>query len=148
MSHLELVKPSPRPWERQTGESVEDHFDFRLWLTDTEGGRPIPPDPMLADRWRWAERARAFDQALDDTAVENRTIDDNLRQLAILEVKKLLTRARQTDMSVIQVRDILLIWDRIQGVPVAQSVADAGIFSSQELETIRELQRKRKAAGL
>lgn len=147
MAHLELVHPpSPRPWERQAGESVGDYFDFRVWLTDTEGGRAVPADPILADRWRWAERARAFDSALSETAVENRTVDDNLRQLAVLEVKKLLTRARQTDMSVVQVRDILLIWDRIQGVPVDRTAVDLRVFDSEDLEAIRKLQRKANRA--
>lgn len=173
-----LAEDPVHPWERQAGETEEEYELFTRYRDRRPPrGRVIGPGmgntakvfKMFQDL-RWTERVAAWDRYLGRIELEARAefvaksardrVQDHLAllsdgyELALLELRKLLQRARETDMpgAVIKTPELIKLIDRVvtleraihgQATEVVEHKGpDLSALSLDEIDKLEELLSK------
>ena len=143
MTHLRVVENEAPPWHKQAGEDEGEYAYFCEWLHSSP--RSSPPAPELALRWRWSERATAYDVAV---ALPKTPKDQAVSMLADAvalganEIRKHLKVSKENAHPTISVKDAVLLinvaTDNREALAraIEEGEADLSDLSEEELDAL------------
>lgn len=144
------VVEAGQPWEQRADESEDAYLAFIRWLHKGDR-RGIPSETGWARRYKWAERAKAFDTKTSMPRTDKERLEFTLRNvlnLVFLESNKLVRKAMVVDDLVVSAREMValiqLLQDReskdiIRKYLEDDEKVDLSQLSDDDLQTVKRL---------
>lgn len=137
-------------WDRLHGEPQDAYRRFSAWLRQSERELPLE-DLELAQRWRWTERADAFDEAskVDElTADQQRALFGRLTPAVMLHAIKRYAERLAKPGAEVSAKDLQILQEidrTAQGITPGTPTIDVSKLSREDRDAYlraKELERK------